>query len=128
MLVRIGAAVVAIGFGIQLFSGFTWTVESPDDCPESWEGDDVTVTEVYDTDGSLAGYWCLVPGAFTQANEPTFQNIPVGERSGYSQAYGFGVMVLGGLLIGAGLLAKRSSGEPGTTGADSDREVDDGVS
>ena len=108
MLVRVGAALLVIGFAIQLFSGYTWTVASADDCPATWEGDEVTVTEVYDSDGSVAGYWCLVPGSFTQANEPTFRNIPVGERTGYSQAYGFGVMVVGGILVGTGLYRNRN--------------------
>lgn len=127
-MVRIGAVIVAVGFGIQLFSGFTWTVASPEDCPARWEGEDVTVTEVYDAAGAVAGYWCLVPGSFTQANEPTFQNIPVGERSGYSQAYGFAAMVAGGLLIGGGLLSSRWSGEDETRDMSDGREVDGGVS
>lgn len=106
-MLKVGLAIVAIGFGVQLFSGFTWTVASPDDCPDTWDGEDVTVTEVYDAEGRVDGYWCLVPGSFTQANEPTFQNIPVGERSGYSQVYGFGIIVVGGVITGIGAMRNR---------------------
>lgn len=128
-MLKAGLAIVAIGFGVQLFSGYTWTVASADDCPATWEGEEVTATEIHDADGGIDGYWCLVPGSYTQANEPTFQNIPVGERSGYSQLYGFGIMVVGGTVIGIG--AYRTRDRFGGVDSDTDgldEEVDDGVS
>ncbi len=126
-MLRIGLVIVAIGFGVQLFSGYTWTVASPEDCPTTWEGEEVTVSEVFDADGRVNGYWCLVPGAFTQTNEPTFQNIPVGDRSGYSQVYGFALMVVGGVIMGIGAYRERESFGGVDPDVD-DYEVDDGVS
>ena len=104
---RIGLAVIAIGFGIQLFSGYTYTVAEPSECPPEWEGDPVTVTEVYNRAGEQDGYWCLVQGAYTQTNEPTYKNIPVGERDGYAQWWGFGIMAAGGALVLTSVLRNR---------------------
>ena len=106
---KIGLAVLAIGFGIQMFSGYTYTVSDPAECPAEWEGDPVTVTEVYDRQGEPDGYWCLVQGAYTQTQEPTYKNIPVGERNGYAQWPGFSVMAAGGLIVLAAALRERSS-------------------
>ena len=111
-LFRIGLVVVVAGFVVQMFSGYTYTVASPDDCPPTWEGEDVSWTEVLDRSGNPAGYWCLIQGSFTQTNEPRFHNIPVGVRAGYAQWYGFAVMLVGVGLIGASFLARRSTSEP----------------
>ncbi len=104
---RVGLAIIVIGFVIQMFSGYTYTVATPDACPDEWDGEGVTSTEILDAEGNVAGYWCLVQGSFTQDNRPTFQNIPVGERSGYSSWYGFGVMFIGGIVLAAGILRDR---------------------
>ena len=104
---RVGLAIIVIGFFIQMFSGYTYTVASPGACPDEWDGEVVTSTEILDAGGNVAGYWCLVQGSFTQDNRPTFQNIPVGERSGYSSWYGFGVMFIGGIVLAAGIARDR---------------------
>lgn len=104
---RVGLAIIVIGFFIQMFSGYTYTVASPDACPDEWDGEAVTSTEILDAEGNVAGFWCLVQGSFTQDNRPTYQNIPVGERSGYSSWYGFGVMFIGGIVLAAGILRDR---------------------
>jgi len=127
---RVGLAIIVIGFFIQMFSGYTYTVASPDACPDEWEGDAVTSTEILDADGNVAGYWCLVQGSFTQDNRPTFQNIPVGERSGYSSWYGFGAMFIGGIVLAAGILRDRqrvhSSGADESGEAPVERPGDEG--
>ena len=66
-------------------------------------------TEVYDGDGNPDGYWCLVEGSFTQTNQPTYHNIPVGVRAGCAQWYGFAIMLLGATVVGGGLLRGRSA-------------------
>ncbi len=108
MMFRIGMIVVVVGFGIQMFSGYTYTVSDPAECPETWEGDPVTATEVLDAGGAVAGYWCLVQGSFSQTNEPRFHNIPVGERAGYAQWYGFAVMLAGAAIVGVAVWRERS--------------------
>ena len=111
MLFRIGLVVIAVGFVVQMFSGYTYTVSSPDECPDTYEGDKVIVTEVLDRSGNVDGYWCLIQGTFTQTNEPRYHNIPVGDRAGYAQWYGFAIMVLGGILIGVSLIRNRQRPE-----------------
>lgn len=124
-LFRIGLLVVVVGFIVQMFSGYTYTVAKPEDCPDTWEGDEVTSTEVYDRSGNPAGYWCLVPGSFTQTNEPRFHNIPVGDRAGYAQWYGFAVMLVGAGMVGIALLLNRSSTDSTQPGNEPDEEADD---
>lgn len=121
-MVKVGAGLLVIGFLVQLFSGYTYTVSSPDECPTTWEGDPVVSTEVYDADGAIDGYWCLVQGSYTQTNQPTYQNIPVGERAGYAQWYGFAIMLVGAALVGLGLFVRRSkdSDDLSETGAEGD--------
>ena len=112
---RVGLAIIVIGFFIQMFSGYTYTVASPGACPDEWDGEVVTSTEILDAGGNVAGYWCLIQGSFTQDNRPTFQNIPVGERSGYSSWYGFGVMFIGGIVLAAGIVRDRQRVRTGGT-------------
>ena len=121
-MVKVGAGLLVIGFLVQLFSGYTYTVANPDACPATWEGDPVVSTEVYDADGAVDGYWCLVQGSYTQTNQPTYQNIPVGERAGYAQWYGFAIMLVGAALVGLGLFVHRSkdSDDLSETGAEGD--------
>lgn len=123
---KVGLAVLVIGFGIQMFSGYTYTVDDPSECPDEWDGDPVTYTEVYDRAGEPDGYWCLVQGSYTQTNEPTYRNIPVGERDGYHQWPGFAVMIVGGILVLTSVLRGRSddadTSNPGKGSPGSDEE------
>lgn len=127
---KVGLAVLAIGFGVQMFSGYTYTVADPAECPDEWEGDPVTYTEVYNRAGEPDGYWCLVQGSYTQTNEPTYKNIPVGQRDGYHQWPGFAIMVIGGVLILTSVLRGRSGDESdeGATSADGLSDGDSGES
>lgn len=125
---RVGLAVIAIGFVVQMFSGYTYTVASPEACPATWEGEEVTSTEVLDASSAVVGYWCLVQGSFTQSNQPTYQNIPVGERSGYAQWYGFVVMLGGGLLLVGGIVRDRTrSPSPSMVDRSDGASSDEGV-
>jgi len=35
MLLKIGAGLIVLGFALQMFSGYTYTVASPEECPET---------------------------------------------------------------------------------------------
>ncbi|MGI9529822.1 MAG: hypothetical protein ACR2NG_08925 [Acidimicrobiia bacterium] len=107
MTIKVGVGLLVVGFLVQMFSGYTYTVESPAECPPDWEGDRVISTEVYDGDGNVDGYWCLVEGSITQTGSQTYHNIPVGNRAGYAQWYGFAIMLAGLALVGIGLIRGR---------------------
>ena len=101
--------VIGIGFAVQLFSGYTYAVPSPNDCPATWSDDEVTALPVLDDDGAAIEYWCVIEGPYTQANEPTYRNIPVGDRRGYAPWYGFVVMAVGGAILVAAVLRDRAA-------------------
>ncbi|MEN8040588.1 MAG: hypothetical protein ABFR95_03705, partial [Actinomycetota bacterium] len=59
-LKRFWIAVGVVGVALVLFSGISFTVQDPSECPATWEGDPVVVSEVFAPDGSVSGYWCIV--------------------------------------------------------------------
>lgn len=118
MLNRLWVAIALVGAAVVLFGGMTHTVQDPAECPATWDGDTVIATEVFDADGEIAGYWCLVEGSIGSDGIQRYLSIPIGEAEGFPSWYGFLPLTAAGAGFGLTRVLTKSSEDSGAAGGE----------